>query len=109
MVTRLTLYHNESTYGLWVIYALSTPLSGVIIPIGFTSYLPCKLYCRDHKTGKELDGTAEPTSVTTKQLLNTSTNEEHSEAKQNKESMKVQPTEREPLLGQRVRPTCTHM
>ena len=109
VVTRLTLYHNESTYGLWVIYALSTPLSGVIIPIGFTSYLPCKLYCRDHKTGKELDGTAEPTSVTTKQLLNTSTNEEHSEAKQNKESMKVQPTEREPLLGQRVRPTCTHM
>ena len=59
VVTRLILYHNESTYGLWVIYALSTPLSGVIIPIGFTSYLPCKLYCRNHKTGKELDGTAE--------------------------------------------------
>ena len=92
VVTRLILYHNESAYGLWVIYAISTPLSGVIIPVGFISYLPCKLYCKNHKKGKELDGTVEgknvqvpdPSSVTTKNCVITSSDGQHSEAKQKK-------------------------
>ena len=90
VVTRLILYHNENAYGLWVIYAISTPLSGVIIPVGFISYLPCKLYCKNHKKGKELDGTVEgknvqvpdPSSVTTKKCVITSSDGQHSEAKQ---------------------------
>ena len=125
VVTRLVLYHNESAYGLWVIYAISTPLSGVIIPIGFIAYLPCKLYYKNHRKGKELNGTAEErnvpvpdaSSVTTakrfmttsdggnneakqKKCVVTSNNGQHSE-KQSKESMEVQLSETQPLLGQR--------
>ena len=119
VVTRLVLYHNESTYGLWVIYAISTPLSGVIIPIGYTSYLPCKLYCKNHKAGNELGGTVEgnpvqasvgesTNSVTTEPIV-VSSHWERSEAKQNKESAEVQPSETTTLLRHRAGHTCTCM
>ena len=132
VVTRLVLYHNESVYGLWVIYAISTPLSGVIIPIGFIAYLPCKLYYKNHK-GKELNGPAEErvpvpdaasVATTTKRFMTTSdggNNEakqekcviasndgQHSE-RQTKESMEVQLSETEPLLGQRDGPPLQTM
>ena len=120
VVTRLTLHHNPSAYGLWMIYAISTPLSGVIVPIGFTSYLYCKFRCTNLTSGQELNGTTEERvvqepvavskpSVATAEPFLTTSDQEHGETKLNKESTEVQSSESRPLLEQRFGQTCNCM
>ena len=120
VVTRLILHHDLSAYGLWMIYAISTPLSGVIIPIGFTSYLYCKFRCTNLTSGQELNGTTEERavqepvdvskpSVATAEPFLTTNDHEHGEAKLNKESTEVQSSETRPLLEQRFGQACNCM
>ena len=121
VVTRLVLYKNESIYTLWLIYAISTPISGVIIPIGFLSYLQCKLCCcTNRKHGHELDDTLEDStvpksiqvsapSVTTTQKFHTSSKGEN-EASITEQGGDATPlTETRPLLEHRFGRTCNCM
>ena len=121
VVSRLVLRTNENIYTLWLVYAISTPISGVVIPIGFFSYLQCKLCCINHKQGEELDGTLEDRtapessrvsapSVTTAQNVLTNSNKEDNEASINKPEQETTPlSETRPLLEERFGSTCKCM
>jgi len=121
VVIRLVLYSNESIYILWLVYAISTPISGVVIPIGFFSYLQCKLHCISRKQREELDGTLEDRtapessrvsapSVTTAQNFLTNSNEEDNEASINKPEKETTPlSETRPLLEQGFGSACKCM
>ena len=116
VVTRLVLYKNMSIYALWLIYAISTPISGVVIPIGFFSYLQCKLCCTNHKQGHDVleDSTAPKSiqvstpSVTTSQKFHTNIGEGENEASISKQGGEATPlTETRPLLEHRFGSACT--
>lgn len=51
-VVHWSSYNNNwlyNTYALWMVYAVSAPLTSLIIPIAFLFYLYCRLQCHCHQ------------------------------------------------------------